>query len=79
MMIENAFRRSVEGERSEDKVMKEHKNKYEKYWEKSHAAKLSKIKKYDLSEFRYKDLGRNPQNILVFNGKMMEFIQKLNN
>jgi hypothetical protein len=48
-MIENAMRRSVEGERSSDKVKKEHRNKYEKYWEKSHAAKLSNIKKYDLT------------------------------
>lgn len=77
-MIENAIRRSVEGERSKDKVMREHKNKYQKYWEKSHAAKLSGIRKYDLSEFRFKDIDKNPQNILVFNGKLLEYLKKTN-
>ena len=75
-MIENAIKRSVQGERSKDKVMKEHKIKYEKYWENSHAAKLSSIKKYDLTQFRYKDIHKNPQNILIFNGKLLDYLQK---
>lgn len=76
-MIENAIRRSVEGERSKDKVSREHRLKYQKYWEKSHAAKLSNIRKYDLTEFRYKDIDKNPQNILVFNGKLLEYLKKM--
>ena len=58
--------------------MKEHRNKYQKYWEKDHAAKLSTVRKYDLTEFRYKDLHKNPQNILVFNGKLLEYLKKVN-
>ena len=78
-MIENALKRSVEGEGGQkEKVEREHRLKYQKYWEKSHAAKLSGIRKYDLSEFRYKDIDRNPQNILVFNGKMLEYLKKMN-
>ena len=72
-MIENAIKKSVQGERSKDKVEKEHNLKYKHYWE-SHAAKLSNIKKYDLSYARTKDIGRNPQNVLIFNGKMLEYL-----
>jgi hypothetical protein len=53
-------------------------NKYQKYWDTSHSAKLSKIRKYDLTEFRYKNIHKNPQNILVFGGKLMEYLQKKN-
>lgn len=35
-------------------------NKYQKYWDTSHSAKLSKIRKYDLTEFRYKNINKNP-------------------
>lgn len=78
-MIENAVKRSVQGERSKDKLVKEHEHKYKKFWDKDHAAKLSSIRKYDyIQDFRYKDIHKNPQNILIFNGKMMEFLQKIN-
>lgn len=60
-MIENAIKMSVQGERgNKDKIIKEHRLKYQQYWDKSHAAKLSNIRKYDLSEFRYKDINKNP-------------------
>lgn len=58
-MIENAMKRSVQGERSKDKLEKEHHMKYGKYWEKDHAAKLSTMK-YDFSYARFKDINRNP-------------------
>lgn len=78
-MIENAIKRSVQGERSKDKIVKEHETKYKKFWDRDHAAKLSNIRKYDnIKDFRYKDIHKNPQNILIFNGKMMEFLQKIN-
>ncbi|CDW91695.1 UNKNOWN [Stylonychia lemnae] len=77
--IENAIKRSVQGEGSKDKVEKEHNLKYKKYWDKDHAASLSNIRKYDLSYARFKDLNKNPQNILVFNGKLLDYLQKTNN
>lgn len=77
-MIDNAVYRNAEGETAKDKVKKEHRNKYERFWEKSHSAKLSNIRRYDLSEFRYKDIDKNPQNILVFNGKLLEYMKKIN-
>ena len=75
-LIENAIKKSVQGERSKDKLEKEHNLKYKVYWEKSHAAKLSDIRKYDLSYARTKDINKNPQNILIFNGKMLEYLQR---
>ena len=78
-MIENAYKKSIEGEGPMDKLKKEHKQKYEKFWEKDHAAKLSKVKKYDLAQYRFKDINKNPQNILVFNGKLLEYLKKLGN
>jgi len=53
--------------------------KYKKYWDKDHAASLSNIKKYDLSYARFKDINKNPQNILVFNGKLLDYLTKTNN
>ncbi len=77
-MIENAIKHSEQGERQKENARKEHNiKKYQKYWEKSHAAKLSEIRKYDLSQFRFKDINKNPQNILVFNGKLLEYLQKM--
>ncbi len=48
-----------------------------KFWAKDYTAKLSAKKKYDLSEARNKDLWKCPQNILVFNGKLKEYMQKI--
>lgn len=79
---ERAFIEEVEkkskqgGEKLKENILKGYRYKYEKYWEKSHAAKLSEIKKYDLTPFRYKDINKNPQNILVFGGKLLQYLQK---
>ena len=75
-MIENALLKTPEGESHKAKIEKEMESKYSWFWRKDHASKLSKIKKYDLSEYRYKDLHKNPQNLLVFNGKLLEFLKK---
>ena len=40
-MIDNATNKNVQGESSKDKLAKEHNQKYQLYWDKSHAAKLS--------------------------------------
>lgn len=32
--------------------------------------------KYDFSYAKFKDINRNPQNILVFNGKLLDYLQK---
>ena len=53
--------------------------KYKQYWDKDHAASLSNIKKYDLSYARFKDINKNPQNILVFNGKLLDYLTKTGN
>ena len=45
---------------NKEKVQKEHRLKYQQYWDKSHAAKLSNIRKYDLSRFRFKDVNKHP-------------------
>jgi hypothetical protein len=42
--------KSLQGaEKAKENVLKNHRIKYEKYWEKSQAAKLSEIRKYDLT------------------------------
>jgi len=58
--MEPYFRRSSKGNRLKIKVEKEHQQKYERYWQKSHSAKLSTLKKYDLSEAKYKELWKCP-------------------
>lgn len=73
------MKKSVEGDRNKIKVMKEHKHKYQKYWDKSHSAKLSTLRKYDLSEARYRNINKDPRNILVFNGKLLDYLKKMNN
>lgn len=52
-----------------------HEAKYAKYWQTSHAAKLSNLKKYDLGEARLKYVEKSPQNLLIFNGKMLEWLK----
>ena len=59
-MIENALLKTPEGEGHKAKIEKEMESKYAWFWRKDHASKLSKIKKYDLQDFRYKDIHKNP-------------------
>ena len=75
-MIENALLKTPEGEGHKAKIEKEMETKYGWFWRKDHASKLSKIRKYDLQEYRFKDIHKNPQNILVFNGKLLEFLKR---
>ena len=64
------------------KIIKEHTIKYGKIWEKSHVCKLSNMKKYKpgtLESYKFRredDLNRNPMNILIFNGKIRDYLNK---
>ena len=42
------------------KIQKQHELKYANFWSTNHAAKLSNIRKYDLSEARYKYIEKSP-------------------
>jgi len=68
---------TIDANRQRYNVERQHEEKYQKHWAKDYTAKLHKTKKYDLSDARYKNLWKCPQNVLVFNGKLLEYMQKI--
>lgn len=73
--VDRATLRSKKGQRIRLKLERAHQDKYGKLWQNSHAAKLSNLRKYDLTEARLKYVHNSPQNLLIFNGKMLEWLQ----
>ena len=64
-------------------LLREHKYRYGKFWDKSYVCKLSEMKKHSVNrEERMRmrtNMDKSPLNILIFNGKIMEYLKKLNN
>lgn len=75
-LIERAMETSELSDRTKNqmRVEKDHRLKYQKFWEKSHAAKLSDIRRYDLTEAR--ERGNQKSNIMILKQSHMQLFRK---
>ena len=75
MMDEGILKTEISDKvKNQMRVEREHRLKYLKVWEKSHAAKLSGIRKYDLSEAREK--ANQKSSVMLFKQGPWQLLRK---